>query len=284
MANQTINTKIETFHKLHLQSSTFILPNAWNPISAKMFQDSGFKAIGTTSAGIAIALGYPDGQKLPVQKMIDVTKDIVDAVDVPVSADIEAGYGNTVEDVLDTVKRVMDVGVVGINIEDGTGDPNEPIAELSYQMKVIEAIRELSHSTYSRTAPFFINARTDFYWLNIGSETERFVNTIERAKAFEQAGADCIFIPGVSNEQTIRELRSEISKPINLLAGPNMPTVQELSDLKIERLSCGSGPFRAVATLIRAMSDEMMNDQTFNLMNDGTLSYQEIANFIEKLG
>lgn len=282
MVNDIINQKIKTFRDLHKQSSTFILPNAWDPISAKMFQDSGFKAIGTTSAGIAIAQGYPDGQKIPVQKMIDITKDIVDSVDIPVSADIEAGYGTTVEEVRDMVQRVMDVGVVGINIEDGTGDPHHPIADLSYQIKVIEAIRELSLSSYSGNAPFFINARTDFYWLNIGNETERFTNTIERAKAFEQAGADCIFVPGVSCKQIIQKLRETISKPINVLAGPNMPTVQELSEIGIERLSCGSGPFRAMATFVKALSDEMMNEQTFNLMNDGTLSYQDIADFIQK--
>lgn len=282
MVHHTTNEKIKSFRHLHQQSTTFTLPNAWNPISAKLYQDSGFKAVGTTSAGMAISLGYPDGQQLPLQKMIDATKEIVDSVTIPVSADIEAGYGKTVEDVLETVKRIMDVGVVGINIEDGTGDPQHPIADLSYQTSVIEAIRELSLSSYSGNAPFFINARTDFYWLNLGTEAERFANAVERAKSFEKAGADCIFIPGVSDKQTIQELRSVISKPINLLAGPSMPTVQELSEMKIERLSTGSGPFRAVATFIKSLSDDIMHENSFQLMTDGTLSYQEIADFIQK--
>lgn len=279
MTKPSLPEKIKMFRELHQQPSTFILPNAWNAISAKMFQESGFQAIGTTSAGIAISLGYPDGQQLPVDKMVEVTKSIVDAVDVPVSADIEAGYGKTVEEVLETVKKVMAVGVIGINIEDGTNNPEQPIADLPFQTEVIKAIRELSNSTGS---PLFINARTDYFWLNIGNDVEKLYNSVQRAKAYEEAGADCIFIPGVSDVEAIKKLRKEISKPINLLAGPSMPSVAELSELKIDRLSCGSGLFRAIATFIKALSDELMHNQTFHKMNDGTLTYKDIAKFMQK--
>jgi len=158
MSSKEQSLKAKTFHRLHQQSSTFVLPNAWDVISAKMFEECGFKAIGTTSAGIAASLGYLDGQSIPLNKMVETIENIAKSVNVPVSADIEAGYGQTVEEVLETVKAVAAAGAIGINLEDGTGDPNRPIFDISSQEEKIAAIKELSES---RNMPLFINARTD---------------------------------------------------------------------------------------------------------------------------
>ncbi|MDQ0859730.1 isocitrate lyase/phosphoenolpyruvate mutase family protein [Bacillus sp. V2I10] len=278
MNNKDQSLKAKNFHHLHQQSSTFVLPNAWDVISAKMFEESGFKAIGTTSAGIAASLGYPDGQSLPLNKMVETIENIAKSVNVPVSADIEAGYGQTVEEVLETVKTVFTTGAIGINLEDGTGDSNRPVFDISSQKEKIAAIKELSESN---NTSLFINARTDIYWLNVGDASLRFREALKRAKAYQDAGADCIFIPGLNDRKTIKNIREEISCPINLLVDPEMPSLTELSNIGIERLSCGSGPFRATLTLLRTISEEIVNHQTFHQMTDGVISYRKITEFMQ---
>ncbi|GGJ58832.1 isocitrate lyase/PEP mutase family protein [Virgibacillus salexigens] len=268
--------KMSNFHHLHQQSSSFVLPNAWDAISAKMFEESGFEAIGTTSAGIAASLGYKDGGNIPLEKMIEVIQLITSSVNVPVSADIEAGYGETIKEVLETVEKIIATGVVGINIEDGTGKPDQPLYDLSFQKEKIAAIKELSYATDD--ASLFINARTDTYWLHVGDATMRLKETVRRAKEFEGAGADCIFVPGLTDQTIIQHLREELSLPINLLASPGMPSLTELSDIGIERLSCGSGPFRATVTLLKTISDEIMGQQTFHHMMNDAMPYDKIAN------
>lgn len=279
MNNKEQSLKAETFHRLHQQSSTFVLPNAWDVISAKMFEECGFKAIGTTSAGIAASLGYLDGQSIPLNKMVETIENIAKSVNVPVSADIEAGYGQTADEVLETVKAVAAAGAIGINLEDGTGDPNRPIFEISSQREKIAAIKELSES---RNMPLFINARTDIYWLNIGDSSTRLQEALKRAKAYQAAGADCIFIPGLTDMKIIKKIREEISCPINLLVDPEMPSLSELSNIGIERLSCGSVPFRATLTYLRTISEEIVNRQTFHQMTNGdVLSYRRLTEFIK---
>lgn len=279
MSSKEQSLKAKTFHRLHQQPSTFVLPNAWDVISAKMFEDCGFKAIGTTSAGIAASLGYLDGQSIPLNKMVETIENIAKSVNVPVSADIEAGYGQTVEEVLETVKAVAAAGAIGINLEDGTGDPNRPIFDMSSQVEKIAAIKELSES---RNMPLFINARTDLYWLNIGDSSTRLQEAIKRARAYQDAGADCIFIPGLTDRKIIKKIREEISCPINLLVDPEMPSLSVLSEIGIERLSCGSVPFRATLTYLRTISEEIVNRQTFQHMTNGdVLSYRRLTEFIQ---
>lgn len=280
MSSKGQSSKAKTFHRLHQQSPTFVLPNAWDVISAKMFEECGFKAIGTTSAGIAASLGYLDGQSIPLNKMVETIENIVKSVNVPVSADIEAGYGQTVEEVLETVKAVAAAGAIGINLEDGTGDPNRPIFDITSQVEKITAIKELSES---RNMPLFINARTDLYWLNIGDSSTRLQEAIKRAKAYQDSGADCIFIPGLTDRKIIKKMREEVSCPINLLVDPDMPSLSELSDIGIERLSCGSVPFRATLTFLRTISEEIVNRQTFHQMtNADVLSYRRLTEFVQK--
>ncbi|MCF6409780.1 isocitrate lyase/PEP mutase family protein [Pseudalkalibacillus salsuginis] len=269
----TYHTKLEDFRKFHQLSSTFVLPNAWDVMSAKIFEKNGFKAIGTTSAGIAASLGYQDGEQIPFDQMLTVLERIVKAVNVPVSADIEAGYGITVEEIETNVQRIIQTGAVGINIEDGTGDANEPIGDISSQTEKIAAIKERSITSESG---LFINARTDIYWLDIGDPSSRFQKTLERVRAYEEAGADCIFIPGLHNKETIKNLRAEISCPINLLVNSDLPSLEELSKIGIERVSTGSAPFRATVTLLEKLSKEINNDQTFHLMTENVLPYGKI--------
>ncbi|MHA6260180.1 isocitrate lyase/PEP mutase family protein [Sporosarcina sp. CAU 1771] len=275
--NQLI--KVKDFHELHKQGPTFILPNAWNAISAKIFEEKGFKAIGTTSAGIAASFGYSDGQKLPFEMMIETISSITRAVNIPVSADIEAGYGFTIDELVNNVREVIIAGAIGINIEDGTGDLIDPLTDVLVQSENIEAIRELSNSL---NIPLFINARTDLYWANVGEPEERLLETIHRANAYVEAGADCIFVPGVTDIEAIEILRKEITVPINLLSNPLLPTLEELSTIGIERVSTGSGPFRATVSMLNSIADELYNKGTFEQLTKNVLSYEEVEEMLKK--
>ncbi|MBM7644585.1 2-methylisocitrate lyase-like PEP mutase family enzyme [Scopulibacillus daqui] len=269
--------KAEKFFQLHQRNSIFVLPNAWDAMSAKMFEGCGFEAIGTTSAGIAASLGFRDGQNMTFEQMIESISHIASSVNVPVSADIESGYGSTINEVLNHVKKVIEAGAVGINIEDGTGDPAHPIFDASVQKEKIKAIKEFSNSN---DMPLFINARIDMYWLNIGDDSQRYKETIKRAQAYQEAGADCIFIPGLDDLEIIRSLRELISCPINLLVSPKLPSIAELSKMGIERVSCGSAPFRSTVTLLKKISEEIIDEGTFHLLTDDVIPYRKINDLI----
>lgn len=271
-------TKAKKFHDIHKQATTFVLPNAWNAISAKVFEERGFPAIGTTSAGIATSLGYADGQDLPFEKLIETIASITRAVNIPVSADIEAGYGFTIDEIVANVTEVIAAGAVGINIEDGTGDAEDPISDITVQVENIEAIKELSDTL---NASLFINARTDMYWGNVGEPEARLEETVRRAKSYVKAGANCIFIPGMTTIEEIKTIRKEISVPINLLVNPNLPPLTDLSAIGIERVSCGSAPFRATVTLLKSIADEIYTDGTFNQVSKNILSYDEVADMVK---
>lgn len=278
MISEQFVVNAERFRDLHKGPNTFILPNAWDVISAKMFEECGCKAIGTTSAGIAMSLGYPDGQEIPFEMMLSVIKNMVNSVDVPVSADIESGYGKTTKEVLHTIEQVISAGVVGINLEDGTGDASYPIDDPLLQKEKIAAIREYCDSI---GFPLFINARTDIYWLNIGEPESRIDEAIHRVKLYEEAGADCVFVPALKNIDEIKKLRNAVNCPINLLAVPGLPSIEELSEIGIERVSTGSSPFRASVSLLKLIGDEIVNQRTFSKMTEDVLSYGEVSSLVK---
>ncbi|UOY87875.1 isocitrate lyase/PEP mutase family protein [Bacillus glycinifermentans] len=265
--------KFETFQHLHHQSAPFVLPNAWDAGSAAVFERTGFKAVGTTSAGIAMSLGYKDGEHLPFETLLDVLTNIAGSVAVPVSADIEAGYGTSPEEISENVQKIAKTGVVGINIEDGTGNPEQPLSDASWQAEKIAAVKKLD-------LPLFINARTDLYWLKHCDPAFRLQSASRRANIYREAGADCIFVPGAVDTQTIHQLRNGISGPLNVLAGSGTPSVKLLSDMGIERISLGSGPFRASLTLLKTIGEEIISRGSFRHMTEGVLSYDDAAEWI----
>jgi 2-methylisocitrate lyase-like PEP mutase family enzyme len=262
--------KNDTFRKLH--SDFFILPNAWNAISAKILEECGFKAIGTTSAGIAASSGYQD-RTIPFQTAVATIEQIIKAVDVPVTVDMEDGYGESIQEILQNVRQMISIGATGINLEDSTMDSKDPLYDISVQQKKIAAIKELC---IKEGIPIFLNARTDLYWCKIGDPSLRIHKTIKRAKAYEKAGADGIFVPGISSIEEIQLLRSEISCPINLLAAANTPSVSKLKEIGIQRVSCGSAPFRATMTFLKNAGEKLLNHENFLPITSDVLSYQEV--------
>jgi 2-methylisocitrate lyase-like PEP mutase family enzyme len=268
--------KAAAFLDLHRKQDLLILPNAWDAASARVFERAGFSAIGTTSAGIAASLGYPDGQQIPVREMMDSLKRIVSAVKLPVTADIEAGYSQNVEKILDVVREVLEMGVVGINIEDGTGMKETPILDIPTQAAKIRAIR---NSVVTAEKTLVINARIDLFYLGVYDIQHATQETIERAHAYLEAGADCIFIFGVTDKEVLCKLVNEIPGPVNLLASAGMPPVSELKLMGVRRLSLGSGPMRATLGTLEQISHELLQDGTYQAMTDKAVPYGALQQF-----
>ena len=206
--------KAEQFRKLHRGPRILVLPNAWDVASARILEELGYPAIATTSAGIAFSLGYPDGQRVSREQMLEVVARIARAVRVPVTADMEAGYGTTVQDMSETAKALIASGAVGLNLEDMTGEDESSHVNVTLQMEKIRAIRETASSL---GVALVLNARSDTYLMPIGPAETCFDRTVERLRAYRQAGADCLFAPGLRDGETIRKLVAALDGPLNIL-------------------------------------------------------------------
>src|ERR1700749_1547369 len=222
--------KAEVLRGLHGGGKILILANAWDVASARLFEEMGFPAIATTSAGIAASLGYADGQQISRDEMLDVVERIARAVQVPVTADLEAGYGQTLTDMTETVKAMAQAGAVGMNLEDITGSDESSHVDLATQVEKIHAIRRAGEAI---GVPLVLNARTDIYLMPIGPEATRFDRTVERLNAYRKAGADCLFVPGVKDAATIEKLVKAIDGPLNILATAGGPDVNELQAMGV---------------------------------------------------
>jgi 2-methylisocitrate lyase-like PEP mutase family enzyme len=264
--------KAEAFRAMHTGAGAVVLPNVWDVASARIIEEAGFPAIATTSAGIAFAQGFPDGQKIPAEQMITAIAQIAANIRAPVTADVEAGYGQRPEDAARTGRKVIDAGAVGMNFEDATGDAEHPLTELPLQLERIRAIRE---TTDKLGVPLVLNARTDVYLLQIGEPVRRYDEAVRRLSAFRDAGADCVFVPGVRDAETIRRIVADLKCPVNILAVPGSPSVSELAALGVKRISLGSGPMRASLGFLRRLAEELKTSGTYKLM-EGAPSHAEM--------
>lgn len=251
-----LQEKARLFHSLHHGEDLLILPNAWDALSAKIFERQGAKAIATTSAGMAAIFGYADGQQFPKDLLVIMVDRIVKSVTVPVTVDLEAGFGDTVEEVYETVRGILKIGAVGINIEDA--DPKRPgyLFPIAEQAEKIKIIKNLAHKS---NVPFFVNARTDVFWLNSGDRETRLPETLARLQAYQEAGADGVFVPGLTDHDLISEIAQKIHIPLNLLAGTWIKDLTILKPLGVSRITMGSSATRECAghleTLVRQYLD-----------------------------
>ena len=261
------------FLELHRGPKILVLPNAWDAASARIFEQAGFPAIGTSSAGVAFALGYPDGQNISRDEMLGVVRRIAETVEVPVTADVEAGFGTSPKEVADTARAVIAAGAVGMNLEDGIEERPEYIADLGHQKEIIRAVLEAAASA---GVPFVLNARTDIFLNGIGSAETRLARAIDRLNAYREAGAQSLFAPGVKDKETIAQLARGVSGPLNILATVGTPAVVELQALGVARLSIGSGPMRATLAFLSRMAREIRDDGVFTMMTEGTIPYADV--------
>ena len=271
MESQSNNKAIQ-FRQLHRGPGVLILPNAWDVAGARIFEDAGFPAIATTSAGIAFSLGYPDGQRIPREEMMARIGRITRAVHVPVSADVESGYGPTAEDAAKTTRELIQMGVIGMNLEDASGRRDQPLSSLELAVEKIKAARE---AAVKMQAQIVINARTDIYLLTGGNPDADYSEALRRLLAFRDAGADCVFAPGLQDADTIGRLAKAVECPLNILAVPGSPSIAELANLGVARVSVGSGPMRATLGLLRRLAEELRTTGTYGAM-DGAVPYADV--------
>ena len=271
--------KAEQFRKLHHGPRMLLLPNAWDVASARILEDCGHPAIATTSAGIAYSLGYPDGQRISRGEMLEVVGRIAGAVRIPVTADLEAGYGTTVKDMAETVKAAIEAGAIGMNLEDVTGDDERSEVAIPLQAEKIRVIRETAASL---SVPFVLNARTDVYLMPIGPEPTRFERTVERLRAYRDAGADCLFAPGLYDRDTIAKLVKAVEAPLNILANPACPPLAELEKIGVARVSAGSGIMRAAMGTVQRIGKELLEARSCDTMFAGATPFIELKRMMTR--
>jgi len=263
MSDTEQKKRAQAFAAMHEGEDILVLPNAWDVISACVLVDAGFAAVATTSGGCAFALGYCDGEKIPLADMAGAVRNIAKAVPVPVSADMEAGYGPASEDVAETTRQTLEAGAVGINIEDS--DKRNPGHLLDFAVSV-ERIRAARGVADAAGIPMVVNARTDGF--HHGNDDEVFAETVRRANAYLLVGAGCVFVPFVSDGALIGRLAAAIEGPMNVLAGPNTPAVPMLHELGVKRVTVGGNLTKAAMTLVRRAAEELLEQGTFEFSRD----------------
>ena len=262
----------------HAPLAPLILPNAWDAASARIIEQAGFPAIATTSAGVAWSLGYPDGERMSRATMLAAVGRIAARVRVPVTADLEAGYGPGPEDAAATATGAIEAGAVGFNFEDATDDPAQPLFAMSQQVERIQAARQAGAAA---GVPLVINARTDVYLAQVGAPDTRFAETVRRLAAYRDAGADCLFAPGLSDAATIGALVRELGAPLNILAGPHSPPVRELAALGVARISLGGAVMRAALAFTQRAVTELREQSSFETIVRTSISHADMQRLLE---
>ncbi|UJB39958.1 isocitrate lyase/PEP mutase family protein [Streptomyces sp. A1-5] len=251
--------RVRLFRSLHTPARPLALANAWDVASARVIEAAGAPAIATTSAGVAWALGSPDGDVLARDRALDLIARIAAAVTVPVTADIEGGYGQDAAGVAETVTGVLEAGAVGVNIEDGTRTPAEFRERLTAARDAVE----------KAGGQLFLNARIDTYLFGLGDPATRLQDTLERARGYVECGADGIFVPGVADPDTVKALAAELTVPLNVMAGPGAPDVAALGALGVARVSVGSGVAQAAYATARRAAQELYGTGGYQSLADG---------------
>jgi 2-methylisocitrate lyase-like PEP mutase family enzyme len=266
--------KAERFQALHL-GPLFVIPNPWDAGSARLLAGFGFKALATTSAGLAFALGRRDGEgSVSRDEALRNAADIIAAVDLPVSADLENGYGHTPEQAAETTRLAAEVGLVGSSIEDATGDAADPIYDFNLSVERVAAAAEAAHAqsfpyTFTARAENFLHGRNDLD------------DTIRRLQAYEKAGADVLFAPGLPNLEAIRTVCASVAKPVNVVLGAkNTPySLADLAAAGVRRVSTGSSFARAALTGLRDASLELLGPGTATYLDDA-ISFAEVTSLM----
>jgi len=272
MTDQTLKAKAQRLLELHAGPDILVMANAWDVVSTVTLADMGFPAIATTSAGIAFARGYPDGEIIPRGEMIGEIKRMAGAIDIPLTADLEAGYGKTPEDVAETVTLALAAGAVGANIEDSYPDHKDRQYEPGEATRRIEAARAAAEAA---GVHFVINARCDSFRPGRKRTPALIDDAVMRLNAYFGAGADSLYTPWVGDADTITELVRQLDGPLNILAGPNTAPVPELKKLGVKRVTTGGGLYRSCLGYMEKAGRELQEPGTYNYI-DGAIAHAAI--------
>ena len=264
--------KAEDFRALHHGKRILILPNGWDVPSARVFEDAGFLAIATSSAGLLVSLGYPDGEVIGRDEFVSAVGRIARILSVPLSADVVAGFGKTTKDVLVTVRGILKTGAVGINIEDFT-HATKKLYPIERQVENVKAIRKLGETT---GIPLVINARTDALRFAEGDEGARFKEAVRRARAYRDAGADCVYPMGLVDAASITNFVKALDCPINVMVRKGLPPISELQRLGVARVSFGPSPSYAAMGLLKRAAKEVLEKGTYENLTEGAITFDEL--------
>ena len=269
------NTAIERalrFRALHAARAPLVLPNAWDVPSARTFEDAGFSAMATSSAGIMVSRGYPDGERMPLPELVEAVERIASRLRIPLSADVVAGYGTTPAAVGRTVRRMLQAGAVGVNLED-----HNPASGKLFPLEVqLQRIRAGLRAGEEYGVPLVLNARTDALKHAPGGESARFEEAIRRAEAYRDAGADCVYPMGLTERSAIRDFVKAVRCPVNVMVRQGLPPLRELARLGVKRVSFGPSASYATFGLLQRASREVLTRGTFRTLVEGAITFDEL--------
>jgi 2-methylisocitrate lyase-like PEP mutase family enzyme len=263
--------KARSFRALH-DAGVLVLPNAWDAGSAVLIAQAGAKAIATTSGGIAWSAGQPDGQRLSRAEMIELVRPIVTAVNVPVTADVEGGYGPGPEDTAATIDAVIEIGAVGVNLEDSRA-PGGPLFPPDAQAERLRAAR--SAAERAGLPELLINARTDVFLFGVGAAEGRLAEVLLRSRAYAAAGADSLFVPGLVDLGVLASLVRASPLPVNVMAWPGAPTVAEFGSAGVRRVSVGTAISHAAYSVAQRAATELLTTGSYTEL-EGSFDFGKI--------
>ena len=264
--------RIRLFRELHAKANKLlILPNVWDAGGARIVESLGAQAVATTSAGVAWSLGYPDGNHLPALLVARLAEQIVRAVKVPVSIDFEAGYASEPSVIADNLKPILAAGISGINIEDGTDAP----AMLAGKIEAIKALAA------SMGVDVFVNARTDVYLQGLVADDKKVQETLGRAAVYRSAGADGLFVPGLTDVAHIAKITEGTELPVNLMSSAELPKLDALEKLNVRRLSAGTAISQIVSKHVALLAESFLNHGDCEVFNEDAMPYSQLQNLFE---
>ena len=275
----TLIQKAERLLELHHAAKLLVLPNIWDPLGARLLESMGFPAVATASAAVAFSKGYDDGEKIRLDVLLDVIQQIAVSVSVPLTADVEGGYADKPDAVAENIRRVLEAGAVGINLEDSHTEDGT-LRSIEEQYARIQAVRKMA---VQEGVPLVINARTDVFLSESGDPPKvRFAETLSRSRAFLDAGADCIYPIGLGDLEMLEVLRGELRAPINVYAAASAPGMRELEQAGISRLSLGPGLIRASLDRMREVARALQAYESYDSFTQDVMTSGEIREIVTK--
>jgi 2-methylisocitrate lyase-like PEP mutase family enzyme len=264
--------KADEFRSLHDRRNVLVLPNAWDVPSARVFEDEGFPAVATSSAGLMVSLGYQDGEDIPPREFVSAVERIARVLSVPLSADVVGGFGDSPEGVARSVRAVVGAGAVGINIEDFVHTTKKllPMETQTARLRALVRLRK------ALEVPFVINARTDALRFGLGGENAKLEEAIRRAEAYRDVGADCVYPMGLTDRASISRFVKALDFPVNVMVRKGLPPVTELKKLGVARVSFGPSASYAAMGLLKRASREVLEKGTYGALVENAISFDEL--------
>jgi len=269
----------EQFHRLHHHNGLLVLPNIWNPLGARLLEETGYKAVATASASVAYANGFQDGEKIPFEELIFILKRIVKSVNIPVTADVESGYATNNSVLKENIKKLVDIGIAGINFEDSHHDEQK----LFSKKEQSEKINLIKTTASQKGSNLFVNARTDvFIKQNHLSKEQKLTEAIERGNAYKDAGADGFYPIVLKEKESIKTVIEEVSLPVNILMLPGIPDFATLKQIGLARISLGPGFLKFSVNSMKNIAEKLLRFEGMEEITGNPVTSDYLKSLISK--